>query len=360
MSTTVLRAPVSRPDAGAIATSIARTNFLRRSAEPTGSGAGHTEWLHFAIGGPELTLLVNMSVVDDRRHGAKPGRERGRVVVLVREGVRWDGGAEEVPADDMEVHGGTLHATLGDTRVEFEHGVFRLAGALRQSAVAFDLELRPISFPSLASNVALGPGEEPINWVVVPSLRADGWVSIDGRRHAICGAPAYHDHNWGYFRQRDFAWQWGHAISSDRSSPFSIVLTRLLNGAQTEVYMQALLLWSGGRQYRVFREHEMKVTAEGFLRKDVFTVPKAARLLAGPAATDIPRRLCFEAEGNGDTLFGCFEAEDAARIVVPNEHDLGTTLIHEVVGRLELRGNVRGSPIAFTAHAVFECLGRGP
>ena len=349
-----------RPDAGGIATSIARTSFLRRSSLEPESGRGHTEWLHFSIGGPELTLLVNMSVADDLRPSAPRGRERGRVVVLVREGGRWDGGADEVPCAEMKIRGGAIDVVLGESRAVFEQGVFRLSGRLRTRDVAFELELRPISFPSLASNVALGPGEEPINWAVVPALRADGWVTVDGSRRELRGVPAYHDHNWGYFSHRNFAWQWGHATSGDRSNPVSFVFTRLLNGAQTEVRMQALLLWYAGRQLRVFRDDDVTVSAEGFLRKDVFTVPKAARLLAGPAATDIPLRLRFEAAGGGDSLTGHFDAEDAARIVVPNEHDLGTTLIHEVVGRLELRGNVRGVPFELSTHAVFECLGRGP
>jgi hypothetical protein len=355
------RAPIARrPDAESIATSIARTSFLRRSTRATDGGAGHTEWLHFSIGGSDLTLLVNLSMVDDLRPSAPIGGERGRIVVLVRDAGRWDGGAEEVDAGEMEVHGGTIRAVLGNTRVDFDGGVFRLTGCLREREVAFDLELRPISFPSLATNVALGRGAEPINWAVVPSLRADGWLSVDGRRRELRSVLAYHDHNWGYFSHRDFAWQWGHATSSDPSRPLSFVFTRLLNAAQTEVHMQALLLWSGGRQLRVFREQEVHVATEGFLRKDVFTVPKAARLLAGPAATDIPKRLRFEAAASGDTLVATFEAEDAARIVVANEHDLGTTLIHEVAGRLVLRGTVSGAPIDFEAHAVFEWLGRGP
>ena len=88
------------------------------------------------------------------------------------------------------------------------------------------------------------------------------------------------------------------------------------------------------------------------------------RLVVAPApggvATDVPRRLRFDAGGDGDALTGCFDADDVARIVLPNDHDLGTTLIHEVMGRFTLRGHVRGERIDFAGRAVFEFLGREP
>ena len=355
------RAPVPLVplDARAVGMSVARTNFMRRPAsEP--ARVGHREWLHFSIGGPDLTLLVNMSVVDDQRPSVPRGCERGRVLVLVRDSGGWGGGADEVGAAELEVHGGRVFVALAESSVDLVAGVFVVKVRLRDRPIAFELELRPRAFPSMASNVAIGPGEEPINWVVVPDLSADGWLEIAGARRQIRGAPAYHDHNWGYFSHRDFAWQWGHALPDDGASPFSAVFARLLNGAQTETYMQSRRLWRDGRQYRVFREDEVEVSAEGLLRKDdFFTVPRTARLLTGGTAADIPKRLRIEAKGRGDAVSACFEAIDAARIAVPNEHDLGTTLIHEVVGVFELRGVVRGEPVALGGHAVFEYLGRG-
>jgi len=344
-------------DPRALATSIARTDFVRRPAPEPGR-AGHREWLHFSIEEAGLTLLVNFSVVDDLRPSAPHGRERGRLTVLVRRQGRWDGGADELP---VEVHGGRIFAAVGESHVEFEAGVFALRVRLRDRPIAFDVSLRPLSFPSLASNVALGRRDQAINWVVVPLLRADGWLTIGDERHEICGVPAYHDHNWGYFDHRDFTWQWGHALPDAPSSPFSAVFTRLLNGAQTEAYEQALLLWRDGRQHRVFRGDEIEVRAEGLLRKDgFFTVPRRGKLLAGGTAIDIPKRIRFEAQGRRDAVSGSFEAIDAAQIVVPNDHDLGTTLIHEVVGTFELGGSIRGQPFELRGNAVFEHLGRGP
>ena len=67
----------------------------------------------------------------------------------------------------------------------------------------------------MASNVPLGHGEATINWVVVPRLRADGWVMVDERRYELDGELAYHDHNWGVWRA--VTWEWGAGTGRDLS-----------------------------------------------------------------------------------------------------------------------------------------------
>ena len=122
--------------------------------------------------------------------------------------------------------------------------------------------------------------------------------------------------------------------------------------------MQALLLWCDGRQDRVFRAGDIEVRPEGWLRPPrPLTVPRATSLLAEGSATEVPRRLHVRARGDGDEVTGWFETESVARVAVPHDHDLGTTFIHEVVGRLTLTGRVRGEPIAIAGPGVFELLG---
>lgn len=353
--------------ARSIATSIARTSFFRRR-DPGAGRDGHREWVHFSIAEPDLMLLVNLSVVDDLRPASPPNREQGRVVVLVRDRHGWHGGVEEVAPDRLEVHGGQISATIGESRLETDgQGRFHLTACVSGAErCLIELTFSPTSFPSLASNVSLGAPDELLNWVVVPSLIADGTITLGERTIHVHRRPAYHDHNWGYFSHRNFTWEWGHASPRDHENPYSVVFTRLLDGAHTQSFMQALLLWREGRQHRVFREHEVEVSASGHFRPDsprgFFTVPQSMSLLAGGSArtTDIPQRLSIHAHGYGDTVIASFEAIDTARIVVPNGHDLGTTLIHEVLGRFEMQGRIRDELVDFTGHAVFEFLGRGP
>lgn len=340
-----------------MATSIVRTSFLRR---PRRGRQGHREWLHFSINDGHTTLILNASVTDDTRHGLDRSTERGRVVALLHDGNTWSGGTEDFAASDLDVRGGTLFIRLGTTTVDFVGGAFRITGGLREAGMRFDLVLRPDAFPSLASEVPLADRDETINWAVVPALRASGWIESEHGRRTFDGAAAYHDHNWGYFSHRDFAWQWGYALPSEPKARTAVVLTRLLDGTQASSMMQALLLWKDGRQHRVFREREVELRTEGLLRPaDRFVVPKKAKLLTHGTTTDIPRRLSFSARGRGDAVEGTFVPSHVAEIVVPNEHDLGSTLIREVVGSLSVEGVVRGEAFALSGCAVVEWLGRG-
>lgn len=338
-------------DRRAIAASLSANGFFRRSGWRHGGRAGHREWLHFTMHAGELRLVLNISIVDDLRPAAGRHRERVRVLVLVLAGERWHGGIDEIA--DAEIRGGQLAATLGDVVLTSSGGAFVIRGKLRDAPIELDLTLEPHTFPSLASGVAIGEGP-PINWLVVPRLVARGAVSIAGEATRIDGAPAYHDHNWGYFSHKDFAWQWGHDAGT---GPYSIVLTRLLDAAHASSFMQALLVWHGARQARVFRGLDLEVEPAGFLRPErPFTLPSTAALLVDNLATEVPRHLHIRARADGDELAGTFTAETLARIVVPHDDSLETTAIHEVVGRLRLAGVLHDQPVAIDAPAMFEFL----
>jgi hypothetical protein len=339
-----------RGEAHAIARSIARHGYLRRPTLGVSGARGRREWLHFCAGDPDFDLIVNLSAVGDRRQTTG---ERVRLAVLMRIADRWDGDVDEI---DAELAGGQLHARFAGGEIALRDGVLWVAATLRARPIALDLRIVPRAFPSLASNIALGRGQA-IHWMVVPRATADGWIRLGADVRAVVDARAYHDHNWGDFTHQDFAWQWGHAIPDDARDPLSVVLTRLLDRAQAASYLQALLIWQGPRQHRVFRGAELEVEPDGWLRpRRCLTVPRVAGLLAGGAVTEVPQRLRLRAAGDGDALHGEFIAHDLARIAIPNDHDLGTTLIHEVVGRLRLSGAIRGEPVAIDARAVFELL----
>ncbi|MEO8554376.1 MAG: hypothetical protein ABI678_30580 [Kofleriaceae bacterium] len=340
---------LDRWDRQAIAASLSANGFLRRSPWRNGGRAGHREWLHFTVHAPALQLVLNASIVDDLRPAAEPHRERARVVVLARDPDGWQGGVVEHA--EAEVRGGQLAATFGDLQITGDGGTITIRGAV--AGIELDLALEAVTFPSVATGVALGAGP-PINWLVVPRLVVTGRAVVGGRTIDLTGATAYHDHNWGFFSHRDFTWQWGHDAGA---GPHSVVLARLLDGAQATTYMQAMLVWRDARQARVFRGSDLQIEPQGFLRPArPFTVPRSAALLVDHVATEIPQRLHITAAGDGDTLTGTFEAASVARIVVPHDDTLETTVIHEVDGRLHLTGMLHDRPIAVDAPAMFEFL----
>lgn len=339
---------LDRWDRHAIAASLAANGHLRRSPWRDGGRAGHREWLHFTIHAPALQLVINASVVDDLRPAAERQRERARVVILARDAAGWQGAVVEADAD---LRGGQLAARFGELEIVGDGGTITIRGTV--DGTVLDLALEAVTFPSVATGVALGAGP-PINWLVVPRLLATGHAVVGGRTIDLDGAIAYHDHNWGFFSHRDFAWQWGHDAGS---GPHSVVLARLLDGGHAATFMQAMLVWRDARQARVFRAGDLHVEPEGFLRPTrPFTIPRAAAVLVEQVATEIPQRLHLTAAADGDEITGAFEAHSVARIVVPHDDTLATTVIHEVDGRLRLRGTLLDRPFELDAPAMFEFL----
>lgn len=341
---------------------ILRADYLRRAPSLVGGPAGHKEWLHFCVYGDEVDVLVNFSLVDDAREGAAPGTEYARVVVLVRDPALggWDGDVELFDPAEVFAQGGGVRMHFGRNRVLFDEasGVYRIDVRLRRRPITVSLALEPLSLPSLANNIQLDPGP-PINWLVLPRMRARGEVTVGPRTHRFEAAPAYHDHNWGRFAWgRDFAWEWGFGLPTDPSNPWTMVFVRLSNRAHTRAFMQAVFLWRGAQQHRVIRAGDLRVRREGFLRPGrVFKVPRAMALVSPGTATDVPARLLIEGEADGDAVRCEFEATDLAQVIIPNDHDPGVTIIHEVSGAVRVGGTVRGERVEMEGRAIFEFLG---
>ena len=343
--------------ARALGEALRHADYLRRSPAALGGLGGHKEWLHFCVYAPGVDVLANFSLCDDVREAAPKGAELARISALVRDD-RWDGDVDLWPSNEVVAPGGRVHLAFGPNEVELRDGVYHLRLALRERPIEMDLRLRPVTMPSLANNIELDPGP-PINWLVVPRLLADGTVRVGERTHRFTAAPAYHDHNWGHFAWgRDFAWEWGFGLPARAADPWSMVFVRLSDRAHTRALMQALFLWKGARQHRVLRASDVRVEHEGHLRPErVFKLPRPMALLAPDLLPDVPAVLRVRAAGDGDALECVFTAEDGAQVILPNDHDLGVTIINEVSGAVRLEGRVRGEDVFMEGRAIFEFLG---
>ncbi|MEO8139902.1 MAG: hypothetical protein ABI742_09655 [Gemmatimonadota bacterium] len=124
---------------------------------------------------------------------------------------RYDRFTAAVPADSIVLDTTRADLTLGSSSVRQRDGRYALSAAARGSAgrVSLDLNLTPDPnryFPP----VELREGEFPSGYVV-PALSgsATGTICVGRRCTALTSAPAYHDHNWGVWR--DVTWDWGAA-----------------------------------------------------------------------------------------------------------------------------------------------------
>jgi hypothetical protein len=300
---------------------------------------------------------VNFSFVDDVRPSAERWRQDARLTILMR-AEHWRGEVAGFDPEAVEARAGRVDVRLGPNRVSFADGEYRLAAGFRDGSGALDVRLRPVTMPSIVHNVHVGDGP-PINWLVVPRLVAAGTVTVDGRDHAVDGALAYHDHNWGHFGWgRDFAWEWGYGLPDDASNPWSLVFVRLSNRGHTRAMMQGVFLWKAAREQRVFRDGDLQVAHEGLFRAArICKVPAPMALVHPELATGIPRRLHFRGVADGDRVDGTFTCEDVAQVIIPNDRDLGVTAINEVSGRLAVRAVVAGEEIEIDGRAIFEFLG---
>lgn len=326
---------------------------LRRPA-PDPNLRTHKEWLHFCVQHADLDLLLNVSLSDDP-HDPDLG-EHARVAVLLRQGGAWRGEIETVPPSEVMAYPGPIHLRLGQTEVRFERGGWDIDVALSSGLLRGQLRLEPLTRPASVHNVR-GLDGHPINWTVVPRCRCDGWLEIEGRRHPVHDGRAYHDHNWGAFAWgRNFAWEWGYALPE--ASPWTTVFARLNTRGHTRTLMQLLFFWRDDQLVRAFRDAEITVHRHGLLRaRRVLKLPPVMGLIAPSLATDVPACIEVIARGWGDEATLRFTSRDVAQVILPNDHDLGVTIIHEVEGSVHAEGSVQGERFAFETTAVFEVLG---
>jgi hypothetical protein len=122
--------------------------------------------------------------------------------------------------------------------------------------------------------------------------------------------------------------------------------------------MQGVFLWNGHREQRVFRDRDLSIEHDGLLRATrLCKVPGPMALIHPDVATDIPRRLTFAGDADGDVIEGRFSCEDVAQVIIPNDHDLGVTVINEVSGRLVVQGRIGDENVRIDGRAIFEFLG---
>ncbi|MGN6393751.1 MAG: hypothetical protein ACTHM9_16105 [Gemmatimonadales bacterium] len=151
--------------------------------------------------------------------GAVPsGRWGGRLLVTHR---RPDGRYERYTAEASPTHArfdtAGADLTIGGSTVRQRDGTYWLRGRATgpRGTVRLDLEVQPAPnryFPSVELRDA-----GFISGYVVPALvgTAQGSVCVGARCSRLAAVAAYHDHNWGVWR--DVTWEWGAARGTSLS-----------------------------------------------------------------------------------------------------------------------------------------------
>ena len=292
------------------------------------------EWHYFNIAaGPDewwyITYLVG---------GAVPtGRWGGQLLVTHRlPGGRYERYQASVPGDSIRLDTTRADLRLGGNSVTQRDGRYTLQG--RAGALRFALTITPHRnryFPP----VSLREGEY-LSGYVVPALSAsaEGEFCVAGRCTPLSGAPAYHDHNWGVWRE--VTWDWGAAHGRALDLLYGAVYapddTLPANRTGAPRIFVALVDSAGVRQ--ILRAREVRYAGRH---------PDSDR-----AGTEAPASFTFVAARDADTVTVTATILDFQGSRTTST--AATRRFLQMRGRFTLRGTLGGLAVADSGTGFFE------
>lgn len=303
---------------------------------PAGAAAEDStwaEWHYFNILSPDrswwlyLTYLVGGDVPD--------GRWGGQLLANL---VRTDGSERRfegrIEATDIRFHTDRPDLDLGESRVRLtSEGSYRLRATVpaadgKGDWLTLELTLTPDPHRYLPP-VDVSPGGFTSGYVV-PALGglAEGQVCLEARCSSLTDAPAYHDHNWGVWR--DVTWDWGVARAGD--------LSLIYGGVRREDAA------TGGRF--LFAVDSLGLRGVLPVRSLEYSWPADD---AG-APTDRPAGFRLLAHQGSDTVSLAVDVDHVR--VTPREADAAR--FFQMRGKADVRGTLLGEGVSETGAGFFE------
>ena len=296
------------------------------------------EWHYFNIApSPRewwyVTYLVGGALPD--------GRWGGRVLVTHR---RLDGGYDrftaDVPSGRVVLDTTRADLVLGSSSVRQRDGVYHLMASASGTAGRLRLDLEVVPEPNRYFPAVELRDEGFVSGYVVPGLGAiaSGTICVGGHCDRVSSARAYHDHNWGVWR--DVTWEWGAARGASLSLLYGGVYgparSRAGAGAVTSPFFLGIVDSLGVRQVLQFD----RLAYEGAMPAE------------GAAGAVAPARFSLTAGRGADTV----------RLEAQIEHALATEmnasafrrLFFQMRGRFELEGRLAGAQVSDSGRGFFE------
>jgi hypothetical protein len=335
---------------------FARTDYWRRSQACVDGEPGHKEWSHFCAFTPQLSTVVNFSLMEQTRSSDRRVSEIPRVVIMVNrsDGI-WDGDIAQFPVGSAHTGERRTDLIIGDNSLQFADGAYHIDASADSGSIAARLRFYPLARPAIASSVRLSANER-MRWLVVPRLAAEGQICVAGKSYTLGNAPAYHDRNWGHFCWGgDYSWEWATILPTSLSIPWSLVYMRISDGSQSRTYSQALMVWRGDRSARVFHGTDMYVKQIGSLsQRRTLRLPRVVDLMVPGEACSIPRSMEIEANAWSDYINMRLALDGYAQVGVPNDGPKGLTMLSEVPGGAEVSGRIGGEDVEFRGRLMAE------
>jgi hypothetical protein len=256
---------------------------------------------------------------------------------------RYDRFSTTVPAERIRFDTSRADLVLGESRVEQRDGEYRVraraAGA--RGVAALHLVIRPL--PRRYFPPAELRSDGFVSGYVVPGLaaRATGQACVGTRCVALDDAPAYHDHNWGVWR--DVSWEWGAASGTWLSLLYGGVYSPDSATAGSPFFL-TLVDSLGARQVLRFRTIDYRGA-------------RPAGGAAGESGVPAPGRFELVAARQQDTVRLRVTVTDAqaSRMAAAGV----SRYFIQMRGDWRLRGRLGGSTVADSGTGFFETFVRG-
>lgn len=236
------------------------------------------------------------------------------------------------------------------------------ASAERPDAPAVSLQLRRTGLPC-TSQCAPFAGDQHLRWQSEAGVRAQGDWWLNGKWRRGIDAVGYHERVRGRWAWPDLG-EWVFGFANDLGGSFeappeyAAVFTFLRPVQPADATTASVMLWHRGHLRRHFPRRNVSFAVSGQLDRDaVQTVPALAQLFGVAPMAPIPKRLVISARLGSDWAVLDFEAEAAARVVIPSETSLRPFSVHEVVGPCLLRGELAGRRFAIETRGIVEFAG---
>jgi hypothetical protein len=252
---------------------------------------------------------------------------------------RYERYAATAPSASVRFDTTRADLTIGPSTVRQRDGLYTLhvRATGPDGQVRMDLRVRPLPnryFPPVELRE-----HEFLSGYVVPGLaaRASGTICLDRRCTGVVDAAAYHDHNWGVWR--DVTWEWGASQGATLSLLYGGVYGPEQHGAGSTVsspLFLAVVDSLGVRQVLRFSH----ITYEGGQRA------------AGASGNVAPRRFSLVAGRGADTLTVTADVEEALATGMSAASFQRYFL--QMRGRAVLRGRLAGQPVSDTGQGFFE------
>ena len=316
---------------------------LDRFHLPTLPDSTWGEWHYFnLVTRPDewwyLTYLIGGKV--GSKQPSDSGRWGGQILVTQRRpGGAYNRFQAQEPSHRIMLDTSRADLTIGNSSVRQRNGVYQLQGKATGPAgeVSIDVALTPTPnryFPPVELR-----DDEFLSGYVVPGLMAtaSGTICVRTRCRQFRDVPAYHDHNWGVWR--DVTWEWGAAQGRRLAVLYGGVYGPERGNSAASVrspFFLAVVDSLGVKQV---------------LRFDRIDYQGAVRL-RGTGPLSSPRRFQLLATRERDTLRLTVEVQDALGTEM-NASGLRRGFL-QMRGRFNLSGNLLGETVSDSGMGFFE------